>query len=44
MVEDPNDDTGRKKRYKRPVANGMVEDDGGVLMTVREPFMFNEHV
>ena len=37
---DPN----TTKRYKRPLPEGLNEDDGGVMMTVRELFLFKEEV
>ena len=41
--EDPMDPT-KTKRYKRPLPDGMNEDDGGVMMSVRDPFLFKEEV
>ena len=41
--EDPNDPS-TTKRYKRPLPDGMNEDDGGVMMSVRDPFLFKEEV
>lgn len=41
--EDPNN-PGTTKRYKRPIPDGINEDDGGVMMSVREPFFFKEEV
>ena len=41
--EDPNDPS-VTKRYKRPLPQGTNEDDGGVMMTVRDPFLFKEEV
>ena len=39
------DDEGTIKRYKRRKEDGLGgEDDGGMLMTVREPFKFTETV
>ena len=35
---------GATKRYKRPLPDGMNEDDGGVMMSVRDPFLFKEEV
>ena len=41
--EDPADPS-TTKRYKRPIPDGLNEDDGGVMMSVRDPFMFKEEV
>lgn len=41
--EDPADPS-VTKRYKRPLPQGTNEDDGGVMMTVRDPFLFKEEV
>ena len=41
--EDPND-PGTTRRYKRPLPDGMNEDDGGVMMSTRDPFLFKEEV
>ena len=32
------------KRYKRPLPDGLNEDDGGVMMSTRDPFFFREEV
>lgn len=37
-------DPSTTKRYKRPLPDGMNEDDGGVMMSVRDPFLFKEEV
>ena len=41
--EDPND-PGTTRRYKRPLPEGTNEDDGGVMMSTRDPFIFKEEV
>ena len=41
--EDPNE-PGQTKRYKRPLPDGLNEDDGGVMMSTRDPFFFKEEV
>jgi len=41
--EDPKD-PGTTRRYKRPLPDGQNEDDGGVMMSTREPFLFHEEV
>ena len=41
--EDPNE-PGVTKRYKRPLPDGLNEDDGGVMMSTRDPFFFREEV
>ena len=43
MEDDPNEE-GKKKRYKRPLTDELADDDGQVMMTVREPFMYSETV
>ena len=32
------------KRYKRPLPDGLNEDDGGVMMSTRDPFYFKEEI
>jgi hypothetical protein len=44
MEDDPMDEA-KQKRYKRPIADTIDNDqDDGIMLTVREPFQFREEV